>query len=89
MRTKKYTTTEFYKRPSEAIAFVKDGGTVHLGYKGLKDPIAVITPYKKILEKEKRSEKRKFTIEELKDLIVSEPGFRESADYFSKERKKQ
>lgn len=92
MKMKKYTTTEFYKRPSEAISFVKDGGTVHLGYKGLKDPIAVITPYKKSEETEKKFPKRSkksFSIDELKDLIVSEPGFSESENHFFQERRKR
>lgn len=91
MRIKKYTTTEFYKKPSEAISFVKDGGTVHLGYKGLKDPIAVIIPYKKSIQAKKvfpKRSKKSFTLEQLKDLIISEPGFSESSDYFFKERRK-
>jgi len=92
MKTKRYTTTEFYKRPSEAISFVKDGGTVQLVYKRLKDPIAVITPYKKSEEKKKefpRRSKKFFSISELKDLIVSEPRFSESDEHFFRERRKR
>lgn len=47
MKKKFLTTTEFYKNPSQAVGFVNDGGTVYLGYKKLKQPIAVITPYTK------------------------------------------
>ncbi len=47
MKTKRMTTTEFYKNPSKAIRLVKEGGKVYLAYKGLKDPIAVVQPYDK------------------------------------------
>lgn len=39
------TTTDFYKNPSKAMNYVKDGDTVYLGYKNLKEPIAVLTDY--------------------------------------------
>lgn len=51
---KKLNTTEFYRNPSKAVGMVKDGETVYLGYKNLKEPFAVIIDYKtykKLIEK--------------------------------------
>jgi hypothetical protein len=45
MKPTRITTTEFYKNPSKALRLVKEGGTVYLAYKNLKDPIAVIKSY--------------------------------------------
>ena len=93
MKTKRYTTTEFYKKPSEAISFVKEGGSVHLGYKGFSKPIAVITPYAESLDEKKsvtlKRKKKEFTSKTLKELIVSEPELTDGGDYFFKERRKR
>lgn len=84
MKNRKYTKTELSKSPSEAIFFVRDGATLHVSYKSTKEPIPVISTSKKISKRSKRA----FTYENLKHLIVSEPRFSNSAEYFHKERRK-
>lgn len=84
MKNRKYTKTELSKSPSEAIFFVKDGGTIHVSYKYPKEQTTVISPFKKIPKRSKKA----FTYENLKHLIVSEPGLSNSAEYFHKERRK-
>ena len=62
------STTDFYRNPSKAIGFVKDGGTVYIGYKNLKRPIAVLTGYEKYsnLKKNRKSINRLKVLENYK-----------------------
>lgn len=93
MKQKTYTTTEFYKKPSEALSFVKDGGIVYLGYKNLKEPIAVLTSmkdYKLVKENElKASTENESFFERYKKYIISAPEYKDSAKYIRHQREKK
>jgi hypothetical protein len=88
MKKKVYVTTEFYKKPSEALNFVKDGGTVYLGYKNLKDPIAVITPYKEYVSLCKKKNTQSF-IQRFGGKAVSAPELKDGVKYIREQRRKK
>ena len=92
MRIKNYTTTEFYNNPSKAISFVRDGGVVYLGYKRIKEPIAVVTSYQdykeKFIEKDLTKKKGSF-FDRYKDRAIDMPEYKNSAKYIRKQREKK
>jgi hypothetical protein len=85
-KIKNYTTTEFYNNPSKALNYVRDGGVVYLGYKRLKEPLAVITSYKDYTLKKKYSDKSKSFLERYKDKIMSAPEYPNSAEFIREQR---
>ena len=93
MKKKTYITTEFYKKPSEALSFVKDGGVVYLGYKKMKEPIAVLTSFKdytKTTEKVLKTEKKEQTfLEKFEKYIRSDPSMKDSTKYIREQRDKE
>lgn len=93
MKKKKYVTTEFYKNPSKAMSFVKDGGIVYLGYKKMKEPIAVLTSYKDytntVLKTKKESKKSLSLYERFGKYAISDLTMKDSAEYFRKQRDKE
>ena len=92
MKTKTYSTTEFYKKPSEALSFVKDGGIVYLGYKKMKDPIAVLTSikdYTSTKEKTEGEQARLPFIERFGKYSMSAPEYNDSAKFIRKQREKK
>ncbi|HOF79295.1 MAG TPA: hypothetical protein PLA45_03030 [Candidatus Dojkabacteria bacterium] len=82
-KNKIYSTTEFYKNPSKILGYVKDGEVVYLGYKKLKDPIAVITPYKDYKPKKERISLWKLSSKK----SVSAPEYADSLKYIQSQRK--
>ena len=93
MKKKTYSTTEFYKRPSEALSFVKDGGIVYLGYKKMKDPIAVLTNIKDYEGKKKMldtiEEKTSSLLDKYGKYITSSPEYKDSKKYIREQRDKE
>jgi hypothetical protein len=92
MKIKEYTTTEFYNNPSKAVSFVRDGGTVYLGYKRLKEPIAVLTPYKEYrenVEEKKLNKKKGSLLERYGKDIISAPEYKNSVKYIRKQREQK
>ena len=92
MKTKTYTTTEFYNNPSKAISFVRDGGVVYLGYKRIKEPIAVVTSYedyKEKLEKKENLQKKGSLLDRLEKRIISAPEYPDSVKYIREQREKK
>lgn len=93
MKQKTYTTTEFYKKPSEALSFVKDGGIVYLGYKNLKEPIAVLTSLKDYtLEKEKTKVLDTDNLslwDRFGKYAISAPEYKDSVKYIRRQREKK
>ena len=92
MKVKEYTTTEFYNNPSKAISFVRDGGTVYLGYKRLKEPIAVITPYKEYkerIEKKGNFKDQGSLLDRVKKDIMSAPEYPDSVKYIRNQREQE
>jgi len=84
-KNKVYNTTEFYKNPSKILNYVKDGEVVYLGYKKLKDPIAVITPYK-----DYKSKKESISLWDLSaKKVVSAPEYADSLKYIQSQRKRK
>ncbi len=92
MKSKTYSTTEFYKKPSEALSFVKDGGIVYLGYKKMKDPIAVLTNIKDYTDTKAQlntNEKAQDFLEKIKRYQYSNPKCKDSAKYIREQRDKE
>jgi hypothetical protein len=92
MKIKEYTTTEFYNNPSKAVSYVRDGGTVYLGYKRLKEPIAVVIPYKEYKKKveEKDILKNQETLlDRVKKNIMSAPEYPDSVKYIREQREQK
>ena len=92
MKIKRYTTTEFYNNPSKAISFVRDGGIVYLGYKRIKEPIAVVTSYddykEKIAKKELTQKKGSF-FDRYGDRAINMPEYKNSTQYIRKQREQR
>lgn len=84
-KIKNYTTTEFYNNPSKALNYVRDGGVVYLGYKKIKEPLAVLTSYKDYTEKTD-SIKGKSLWERYGHRAISAPECKNSAKYIRKQR---
>ncbi len=92
MKKKIYSTTEFYKKPSEALSFVKDGGIVYLGYKNSKEPIAVLTSikdYTTAKEEGKQKQERLSFMERFGKYITSSPEYKDSTKYIREQRNKE
>lgn len=93
MKKKTYNTTDFYKKPSEALSFVKDGGVVFLGYKKMKEPIAVLTSFKDYTTKKKEITKTKDDNLSLWDkyrkYATSSPEYKDSAKFIRQQREKK
>ena len=85
-KIKNYTTTEFYNNPSKALNYVRDGGVVYLGYKRLKEPLAVIIPYKDYTLQKDYPDKSKSFLERYKDKIMSAPEYPNSAEFIREQR---
>jgi len=84
-KNKVYSTTEFYKNPSKFLGLVKDGGVVYLGYKKLKEPIAVITPYREYISK-----KESVSLWSLSSKkAISAPEYADSLKYIQSQRKRK
>lgn len=95
MKTKTISTTEFYRNASKALSFVKDGGTLYLGYKNLKEPIAVLTSYdeynsnlKSLTNPTKKKDVKKggSLYDKYKDMIMQAPEYSNSTEYIRKMR---
>jgi len=92
MKSKTYNTTEFYRKPSEALSFVKDGGIVYLGYKKMKDPIAVLTSirdYTNAKEQVTTTGKTQSLFEQIKKYQYSDPKCKDSTKYIRERRDKE
>jgi hypothetical protein len=92
MKTKEYTTTEFYNNPSKAVSFVREGGTVYLGYKRLKEPIAVLTSYKDYKKRTAltaKTKKKGSLLDRCKEKIISAPEYPDSVKYVRKQREQK
>ena len=93
MKKKVYNTTDFYKKPSEALSFVKDGGIVFLGYKKMKEPFAVLTSFKDYTETKSKNilsaEKGKSLLDRVKVYQYSDPTCKDSTKYIRKQREKE
>lgn len=92
MKKRTYSTTEFYKKPSEALSFVKDGGVVYLGYKKMKDPIAVLTSikdYTNTKEQVKTIERTQNLFEKIKKYQYSDPKCKDNTKYIREQRDKE
>ena len=93
MKKKTYNTTEFYKKPSEALSFVKDGGIVYLGYKKMKEPIAVLTSFKDYTAKKEETTKTKDDGLSLWDkygkYATSSPEYKDSVKFIRRQREKK
>lgn len=92
MKIKNYTTTEFYNNPSKAISFVRDGGVVYLGYKRIKEPIAVVTSYQDYKAKVKEHENLKnqgSLLDMVKKDIMSAPEYPDSVEYIRDQREQK
>ncbi|MFA5633892.1 MAG: hypothetical protein WCY00_01865 [Candidatus Dojkabacteria bacterium] len=85
-KVKRYTTTEFYNNPSKALNFVRDGGTVYLGYKRVKEPLAVLTSYKDYTQKKESVNKSKSFFERYQSKILSAPEYKDSAKLIREQR---
>ncbi len=85
-KIKNYTTTEFYNNPSKALNYVRDGGVVYLGYKKIKEPIAVLTTYKDYTFKKECVDKSKSFLERYKDKIMSAPEYPDSTKLIREQR---
>ena len=85
-KVKTYTTTEFYNNPSKALSYVRDGGTVYLGYKRVKEPLAVLTSYKDYTEKKESIDKSKSFLERHGHKAINAPEYKDSAKYIRKMR---
>ena len=84
-KNKVYSTTEFYKNPSKILGYVKDGDVVYLGYKKLKEPIAVITPYREYISK-----KESVSLWSLSSKkAISAPEYADSLKYIQSQRKRK
>lgn len=93
MKKKTYNTTEFYKKPSEALSFVKDGGVVYLGYKKNKEPFAVLTSIKDYEATREKVVVKKKKVLSLWDkygkYATSSPEYKDSAQYIREQRDKE
>ena len=85
-KIKKYTTTEFYNNPSKVLNCVRDGGTAYLGYKRVKEPLAVLTSYKDYTKKKEVMDKSKSFLERYKDKIVEAPEYKDSVKFIREQR---
>jgi len=88
-KIKTYTTTEFYNNPSKALNFVRDGGTVYLGYKRIKEPLAVLTSYKDYTQRTEKSEKTESLWDRYKDKVVSAPEYKDSTKHIRDTREEE
>ncbi len=92
MKKKIYTTTEFYKNPSKALSFVKDGGIVYLGYKKMKDPIAVLTSIKDYTDAKQETpykETDKSFLERFGKYSISSKKYTNATKYIRKQREQK
>lgn len=92
MKKKTYNTTEFYKKPSEALSFVKDGGIVYLGYKKMKEPFAVLTSikdYTAAKEDVKPKQERLSFMERFGGYSMSAPEYKDSVGFIRRQREKK
>ncbi len=80
-KVKKYTTTEFYNNPSKVLNYVRDGGVAFLGYKRVKEPLAVLTSYKDYTQKKESVDKSKSLWERYGDKAIHAPEYKDSAKY--------
>jgi len=85
-KIKKYTTTEFYNNPSKALHHVMDGGIVYLGYKRVKEPLAVLVPYKEYILKKGTIKKGKSLWDRYGNRAIHAPEYKDSASYIRKQR---
>jgi hypothetical protein len=85
-KIKKYTTTEFYNNPSKVLNYVRDGGTAFLGYKRVKEPLAVLTSYKDYKQKKETVDKSKSFLERYGDKAISAPEYKDSVKYIREMR---
>jgi hypothetical protein len=85
-KVKKYTTTEFYNNPSKVLNYVRDGGTAYLGYKRVKEPLAVLTSYKDYTKKKETVDKSKSFLERYGDKIVEAPEYKDSVKFIREQR---
>ena len=85
-KIKRYTTTEFYNNPSKVLNFVRDGGTAYLGYKRVKEPLAVLTSYKDYRGEGGSVDKRKSLWERYGHKAISSPEYKDSAKYIREQR---
>ena len=89
-KIKKYTTTEFYNNPSKALSHVMDGGVVYLGYKRVKEPLAVLIPYKEyVLGKKRTAKKGKSLWDRYGNKAMHAPEYKDSVKYIRKQREKK
>lgn len=88
-KIKKYTTTEFYNNPSKVLNYVRDGGTAFLGYKRVKEPLAVLTSYKDYTQKKETVDKSKSFLERYKDKIVEAPEYKDSVKFIREQREQE
>jgi hypothetical protein len=85
-KIKKYTTTEFYDNPSKVLNYVRDGGTAFLGYKRVKEPLAVLTSYKDYTQRKEVVDKSKSFLERYGDKIVEAPEYKDSVKFIREQR---
>jgi prevent-host-death family protein len=85
-KIKKYTTTEFYNNPSKVLNYVRDGGTVYLGYKRVKEPLAVLTSYKDYTQRKETVDKSKSLWERYGHKAIHAPEYKDSAKYIREQR---
>jgi|GEM_PF-3134075 len=88
-KIKKYTTTEFYNNPSKVLNFVRDGGVAFLGYKRVKEPLAVLTSYKDYTQKKESVDKSKSFLERYGDKIVEAPEYKDSVKFIREQRERK
>jgi prevent-host-death family protein len=85
-KIKKYTTTEFYNNPSKVLNYVRDGGTAFLGYKRVKEPLAVLISYKDYKQKKETVDKSKSLWERYGHKAIHAPEYKDSAKYIREQR---
>ncbi len=85
-KIKKYTTTEFYNNPSKVLNYVRDGGTAYLGYKRVKEPLAVLTSYKDYTQKKETLDKSKSLWDRYGHKAINAPEYKDSAKYIREQR---
>lgn len=88
-KIKKYTTTEFYNNPSKVLNYVRDGGTAFLGYKRVKEPLAVLTSYKDYTQRKEVVDKSKSFLERYGDKIVEAPEYKDSVKFIREQREQE
>lgn len=75
------------------MSFVKDGGIVYLGYKKMKDPIAVLTSFKDYTNTKEKNlakvGKEQSFFEKVKDYKYSDPKCKNSAKHIREQRDKE